>query len=106
VKYRTSSAFDRDFAGLPPEHRRMFLTALREHFLPAIDAGAFSGTPPWPRRLRIHRLTGSSIYSLTWNFSSPDGRATFHLKRSEQGHDAEPILVWRRIGDHGIYRNP
>lgn len=103
MKYRTSSAFDRDFAGLPAEHRRMFLAALREHFLPAIATGAFSGTPPWPRRLRIHRLTGSSIYSLIWNFTSPDGRATFHL---EQGPDAEPILVWRRIGDHSIYGNP
>ena len=106
MKYRTATAFDRDFAALPAEHRRMFLAALREHFLPAIAAGAFTGTPPWPRRLRIHRLTGSSIYSLTWNFSSPDGRATFHLEHGDRVPDAEPVLIWRRIGDHGIYGNP
>lgn len=53
--------------------------------------------------LRIHRLTDSGIYSLTWNFSAPDGRATFQLDRSPDG---EPVLVWRRIGDHSIYRRP
>jgi hypothetical protein len=105
VKYRATTAFDRDFARLPAEHRRLFLTALREHFLPAIDAGSFTGTPPWPRRLRIHRLTPSSIYSLTWNFTSPDGRATFHLEHDSPG-ETDPILIWRRIGDHSIYNQP
>jgi hypothetical protein len=102
VKYRTTAAFDRDFARLPREHRAMFLTTLREHFLPAITDGAFSGMSPWPRRLRIHRLTGSGLYSLTWSFSSPDGRATLDL----QDAGDEPILVWRRIGNHDIYDRP
>ncbi|MGH3614202.1 MAG: hypothetical protein ACRDRK_16735, partial [Pseudonocardia sp.] len=84
-------------------HRKLFSTALHDHFLPALAAGALSGSPDWPRRLRIHRLTDSSIYSLTWNFTSPDGRATFHLDRSDDG---EAILIWRRIGDHSIYRQP
>jgi hypothetical protein len=103
VRYRTSSAFDRDFARLPAEHRRLFLSVLREHFLPAIAAGAFSGTPSWPRRLRIHRLTASSVYTLTWNVASPRGRGTFHLDKADDG---EPVLVWRRIGDHDIYPDP
>jgi len=33
-----------------------------------------SGAPPWPKRLRIHRLSNTEIYSLTWNFASPDAR--------------------------------
>lgn len=102
MRYRTTSAFDRDLARLPAPHRTMFLAALREQFLPAIAAGAFTGTPDWARRLRIHRLTDSGIYSLTWHFTSPDGRATFHLDRSGD----EPVLVWRRICNHGIYDNP
>lgn len=102
MRFRSTAGFDRDLARLPPDHRRSFLRELREHFLPAVAAGAFSGTPNWPRRLRIHRLTDSAIYSLTWNFSSPEGRATFHL----DGSGAEPVLVWRRIGDHSIYREP
>jgi len=103
MKYRRAASFDHDFSGLADDHRRMFLRVLREHFLPAVVAGAFTGSPPWPRRLRIHRLTNSAIYSLTWNFSSPDGRATFHLERTV---DNDPLLVWRRIGDHSIYQRP
>jgi hypothetical protein len=75
--------------------RELGLDQPREHFLSAIAAGAFSGTPPSPRRLRIRRLTGNSVSSLTWNFASPDGRATFQLEKAEDG---DPVLVWRRIG--------
>jgi hypothetical protein len=103
VKYRTLESFRADFGRLPAPHWAMFLDLLRTHFLPAIAAGSFTGSPPWPKRLRVHRLSNSEIYSLTWNFSSPDGRATFHLDKVPDG---EPILVWRRIGDHGIYRQP
>jgi hypothetical protein len=55
------------------------------------------------RRLRIHRLTASSVYTLTWNVASPRGRGTFHLDKADDG---EPVLVWRRIGDHDIYPDP
>lgn len=102
MKYRTTGAFDRDFARLPTEHQQMFLKVLRVHFLPAIDAGRFSGVPPWPKRLRVHQLVGS-VYSITWNFTGPDGRATFHLDHDETGHT---VLVWRRIGTHTIYDRP
>lgn len=103
MKYRTLESFRADFGRLPAPHRAMFLDLLRTHFLPAVAAGSFTGSPPWPKRLRVHRLSNSEIYSLTWNFSSSDGRATFHLDKVPDG---EPILVWRRIGDHGIYRQP
>lgn len=102
MKYASTSSFDRDYARLPREHRQMFRTTLQEHFLPAIADGSFSGTPPWPTRLRIHQVAGG-IYSLTWSFSGPDGRATFHLERNEAG---ETILVWRRIGSHTVYERP
>ena len=103
MRYRSLESFRTDFRRLPAERRAMFLDVLRAHFLPAVAAGSFAGVPPWPVRLRVHRLANSEIYSLTWNFSSPDGRATFHLDKAAGG---EPILVWRRIGDHGIYRSP
>jgi hypothetical protein len=103
VRYRSLDSFRADFSRLPKEHRAIFLNVLRTYFLPAIAAGSLTGTTPWPARLRVHRLSNSEIYSLTWNFTSPDGRATFHLDKTTHG---EPMLVWRRIGDHGIYRNP
>lgn len=94
MHYSTLPSFDRDLARLPREHRTLFLTALREHVLPAVEAGAFRGaSATWPKRLRIHRLTESPIYSLTWNFASPDGRATFQLEQAAGG--GQPVLVWR-----------
>ncbi|MGH3546479.1 MAG: hypothetical protein ACRDPW_11240 [Mycobacteriales bacterium] len=103
MKYRTTAAFDRDFARLPAQHQRLFATAVHGYFLPAIGAGAFTGSPPWPTRLRIHRLHGTNVYSLTWSFSSPDGRATFHLASDDAG---DAMLVWSRIGNHRIYDRP
>ena len=103
MKYRSLESFRNDFRRLPAEHQQMFLQVLREFFLPAISAGSFSGPLPWPKRLRIHRLSNTEIYSLTWNFASPDGRATFPLDKMDDG---EPLLVWRRIGDHASYKNP
>jgi hypothetical protein len=103
VKFRTLASFDRDFARLPHEHQRLFRNVLREHFLPAVDAGAFTGEPPRPVRLRVHRLAKTAVYSITWSFASPDGRATFHLETAQEG---TPLLVWRRIADHDNYDRP
>jgi hypothetical protein len=103
VKHRSLESFRNDFRRLPAEHQQVFLRVLGEFFLPAISAGSFSGAPGWPKRLRIHRLNNTEIYALTWNFASPDGRATFHLDKMDDG---EPLLVWRRIGDHAIDKNP
>jgi hypothetical protein len=39
---------------------------------------------------------------MTWSFASPDGRATFEFVTiGGQLH-----CRWRRIGDHGVFRNP
>ncbi|MGH3305742.1 MAG: hypothetical protein ACRDOK_29575 [Streptosporangiaceae bacterium] len=103
MKYRSAESFRSDFRRLPGDHRKLFLDATGEHFLPAIEAGSCTGTPPWPKLLRIHRLSNTEIYSLTWNFAAPDGRATCHLDKTGEG---EPVLVWRRIGDHSICQRP
>lgn len=103
MKFRTLASFDRDLARLPKEHPQAFLNILRKHFLPAVADGGFSGDPPWPTRLRVHRLAETAIYSITWSFTSPDGRATFHLDTADDGSS---VLVWRRIGNHEIYRRP
>lgn len=103
MKYRSLESFRADFRRLPAEQQKLFLQAVCEHFAPAIEAGSFGGTPPRPKRPRIRRLSNTEIYSLTRNFASPDGGATFHLDKTGDG---EPLLVWRRIGDHSIYHRP
>jgi hypothetical protein len=98
VKYRTTAGFDHALAKLPRAHRQLFLDAVRKHLLPALAAGAHRGDTPWPTRLRIHKI--DQVYSLTWSFSRPDGRALFTIAPDTDG---QPILTWLAIGDHDIY---
>lgn len=103
MRYDRTASFLRDASRLPHEHYALFREAVFKHLLPAIEQGAHTGQAPWPARLRIHKLTDTDIYSLTWNFTSPDGRVTFRFTTSRDG---EPTLQWRRVGDHSIYDRP
>lgn len=51
-------------AGLPDEHRKLFVQAVHEILRPALDAGAHKGAVPWPRALRVHRIGVN--YSGSW----------------------------------------
>ncbi len=95
MRYQTTNGFDLALAKLPREHRLLFAGAARDHLIPALAAGAHRGQAPWPRRLRIHKIGG--VHSLTWNFTSPDGRALFTIGPDTDG---EPILSWLAIGYH------
>jgi hypothetical protein len=99
VRYRTTAGFDAALAKLPREHRKLFTDAIRGHLIPALAAGAHRGTAPWPIRLRIHKI--GEVYSLTWSFSRPDGRALFIIGPDSDG---EPLLTWLAIGCHDIYQ--
>ena len=98
MKYETTAGFDLALAKLSREHRGLFIDAVRAHLIPALAAGAHRGEAPWPRRLRIHKI--GEVYSLTWSFSSPDGRALFTIGPDTDG---EPLLSWLAIGCHYIY---
>ena len=99
MRYQTAAGFDSALAKLPREHRRLFTDAVRRHLVPALAAGAHRGDAPWPRRLRVHKI--GEAYSLTWNFSGPDGRALFTIGPDADG---EPILTWLAVGYHDIYQ--
>jgi hypothetical protein len=99
VRYRTTAGFDTALAKLPREHRRLFTDAVRSYLIPALAAGAHRGESPWPKRLRIHKI--GEVYSLTWSFSGPDGRALFTIG---QDTDGEPLLTWLAVGYHDIYQ--
>jgi len=75
MKYVRTAGFLLDLRRLPPEHRKLFALAVHQLLRPALDAGAHTGTVPWPRALRIHRIGPN--YSMTWSFASPDGRPCF-----------------------------
>lgn len=99
MKYETTAGFDLALAKLPREHRRMFISAVRAYLIPTLAAGAHRGEAPWPKRLRVHKI--GELYSLTWSFASPDGRALFTIG---PGTDGDPVLTWLAIGYHDIYQ--
>lgn len=73
-------------------------------FSKACDAYGEEGRAyTWPARFRVKQMKGrEAIWEMTWSFASPDGRATFEFKRE----GGELRLLWRRIGYHGIFREP
>ncbi|GAA0368239.1 hypothetical protein GCM10009530_17770 [Microbispora corallina] len=101
MRYRRTAQFDVDFRRLPAEHRKLFQQVVFEHFIPALERGAHLGKAPWPRRLRIHKI--DDVYSLTWSFASPDGRALFTFTVEDDG-SGELLITWLAVGYHNIYR--
>jgi hypothetical protein len=39
---------------------------------------------------------------MAWSFASPDGRATFSLIK----RDEDWVCVWRRVGNHDVFKRP
>jgi hypothetical protein len=98
-----NSKFDRDFKKLKREHQTLFLDA-QEQFVSEFEELLISKSfKKVSKKYRVKVLRNTAeIWEMTWSFSRPDGRATFHL----QEIDGEPILVWRRIGSHDIFKQP
>lgn len=70
--------------------RRKFVTALREK------------PPEFPGELRVKRVQG---HPGIWELSFGDGgHATFSY--DEEVRKGETHVIWRRIGDHGIFNDP
>jgi hypothetical protein len=44
-------------------------------------------------------LSNTEIWSMTWHFRRPDGRATFQFIET----NGVTKVLWRRIGGHEIY---
>jgi hypothetical protein len=94
--FETSSPFQRDFTSLPSDHRDRFRIAVGE-----LVADLKDGRTPRPG-LRIKGVQGApGVFEMTY---APDGRATFQYGSPVRKGEAH--IVWRRIGTHGILKNP
>jgi hypothetical protein len=83
-------------------HRMAFLEAM-DRFLDAADIAATGHDNPWPRGLRIKRVSGTrGIWEMTWSMRNPDGRATWEWTIL----DGEVAVAWRRVGNHSILKRP
>ena len=78
---------------LRPEQQALFLIAIAQFVEDLRDRKSFR------KGLRVKGASG--IFEMTW---ADDGRATFEYGDSAIAN--EPHVVWRRIGSHGIFKNP
>lgn len=93
----------KDLKKLKNEHRRLF-QAERVKLLEVLDSlDNKRTTKDLPKKFRVKKLKYSEgLWAMTWSFSGPDGRAIFYFEESEN----ETRLIWVRIGDHGIFKQP
>lgn len=103
MRFEITPAFRSDFATLKREHKVCFRTIAMTKFNDACDVFAADPQAPWPGALRVKSMKNApGIYEMTWSFNSPDGRATFELRRDDRGL----YCLWRRVGDHSIFTLP
>jgi hypothetical protein len=93
--YQTRPRFLRDFKGLSREQAAAWDKAL-DLFIACLRSGRFDPA------LRVKRVQGyPGVWEMTW---APNGRATFEY--GDEMHSGEPHIIWRRVGTHGIFRQP
>jgi hypothetical protein len=103
VRFVTAPGFDGDWPRLSSHERALFRAAIRDDFHPACERRRADPAAAWPTSLRVRAVQRApGIWEMTWNFSGPDGRATFEWVQI----DGEPGIRWRRIGGHAIFANP
>jgi hypothetical protein len=102
VKFRTSTAFDRDFKRLP-RYRQDKIRALVPSFNAAAERAGAGVDRPWPKGLRVKPVkSAAGVWELTRGMNDPDGRARWEWAQV----DGQPAVRWRRFGDHGVLGNP
>ena len=104
MKFETTPSFEGDIRRLKKSgDYELFRDAVKNHFIPAAERHIANPGQRWPAGLRVKAVRGAAgIWEMTWNFSGPDGRATFEWVEL----DGTPAIRWRRIGDHSIFSNP
>lgn len=89
------AGFRSDFDALTSAQQRALLTVVAQ-FVDDLKRGRFR------KGLRVKGVKGAKgIFEMTW---ADDGRATFQY--GESVIEGEPHVIWRRIGTHGIFREP
>ena len=102
MKFQAEESFYTDFRRLDPDEKKLFMDAVNEINRAYARRGQ-SRLPRWPAHLRVKDVEGApGIWEMTWSYSGPDGRATFRIADL----NGEPVIRWRRIGDHRIFRVP
>lgn len=103
MRFEWTPQFSADFSRLTVNEAKMLRKAAKEDFSPACDRYIEDPGQPWPRALRVQRMTGTErVWEMTWSFRGPDGRATFEWVTT----GGQARVRWRRIGGYAIFKNP
>jgi hypothetical protein len=108
VRYEWTERFAGDWRRLSEKHRELFRAAVPE-FSKACDAYVETGdVAVFPAHLRVKPITSAAgVFEMTWNFSGPDGRASFQWATITLPDGTRQAAVrWRRIGTHRIFGSP
>jgi len=102
MKFERTEPFKGDYRRLSDQEKALFFVAVQA-INKAYEDRDDAALPTWPASLRIKSVKGADkVFEMTWSFSGPDGRATFEFIDIE----GEPAILWRRIGNHDVFRNP
>jgi hypothetical protein len=108
VTFELAEPFKADYRRLSEDEREMFRSAARAF---NVASDRFVGTKDpasWPADLRVKAVVNApGIFEMTWRFSGPDGRATWEWATvADQDGRSWPAVRWRRLGYHGVFREP
>jgi mRNA-degrading endonuclease YafQ of YafQ-DinJ toxin-antitoxin module len=94
-----SESFKRDFKKLKREHKKLFIE-LQSIFIGELEEYLLEKKSV-SNKFRFKEMRHSNnVWSMTWSFSRPAGRATFQLAEIEN----ELTVIWLRIGNHDVYK--
>jgi len=108
VRFARTDVFKADYRRLSNANKELFRPAARE-FNQACDQFIVAKDPStWPAKLRVKPVTSApGVFEMTWSFTGPDGRATWEWTTVIDHKDEQhPAVLWRRLGDHKIFRSP
>lgn len=94
--YAWLARFAKDFDALTTAQQTAFLAAVVQF------VEDLAGGKGFRKGLRVKGVKGATgIFEMTW---ADDGRATFEY--GEPVRQANPHVVWRRVGTHSIFKEP
>ena len=110
MRFERTDSFKADYRRLSANERELVRSAITE-FAAACNDFHDRGTP-FPAHLRVKAVRGApGVFEMTWSFAGPDGRATWEWAEIEHTDASgatvrSPVVRWRRIGNHKIFRTP